>query len=70
MIKPYNTLKNYELRMSFFNGFFSIFGIHDESFLETIHMLNKRSDADALRSDWQQIGGDFKNVLSKLNLAE
>lgn len=61
----------YELEQSRFSvikGFLYFFGFNSNPYIDSINNRLKRSDLDALKSDWNTIGQDFKRVLENNNL--
>ena len=49
-------------------GFLSLFGLGDNPYKKAIEATLRRSDFDALRSDWNTVGQDFSRVIEKENL--
>ena len=50
------------------SGFLFFFGLRSNPLSETSKHLLTKSDFDALRSDWNTVGQDFKKVIEKENL--
>ena len=52
-------------RAGFKNGFGRSLGLFGNPYFDSINNLSERSIQDALNSDWQRIGGDFRRAVTK-----
>ena len=61
-----NTNTRFQMkRVGFLSGFMYFFGLADNPYTEVINQIKKRSDIEALKSDFKVVGGDFQRVISK-----
>jgi hypothetical protein len=51
---------------SFWSGVGSIFNISGQFYDAEIERILNQSDADALKSDWDAVGKDFKKILGDI----
>lgn len=50
------------------SGFLCFFGFQENGYKKSVENMLKRSDFDALRSDWNTVGKDFSKVIERENL--
>ena len=71
MYSPYkhNFKHKYNIQtITILGGFLYFFGLADNPYKKSIEDNLRRSDFDALRSDWNTVGQDFSRVIEKENL--
>ena len=51
--------------VGFFSGFLYFFGLTENPYTKAINQIKRRSDVEALKSDWNVIGKDFQKVIIK-----
>lgn len=50
------------------SGFLCFFGFQENGYKKSLDNMLKRSDFDALRSDWNMVGKDFSRVIERENI--
>lgn len=61
-----NFYNRFNLRnVGFFSGFLYFFGLIENPYTKAISKIKRRSDIEALKSDWNVIGKDFQKVITK-----
>lgn len=51
--------------INLFTGFLYFFGFIDNPYHDEIKRIKRRTDIEALRSDWNAVGADFEKVIEK-----